>query len=168
VAQRDGVRTKLGTCRQLLTELEAAQVQAKSAYEERSQKCSVADADKLPAPSADDLVTQLSQWLARLDAKFGENKWREVQVGVGNWEIQAHAPAVAHSLGDLSNGKLVERRRELRGLLDSLKAMALRADWPKTKPSRPFTPRRTTALYTRPTPMVEAEKFVLDYLAAIR
>jgi len=167
-AQRDQVNVDMKGTRPLVDALKDAHAQGKKLYAERAEKVTVAGADKLPAPAEDAGVDRLSKWLDRLEQKLSLGDWRAVRVGLENWSIQlnsslSHARSVA-----TENNKLLEKRRELRGLLDSLKAMAASRGLAEDPAASAIYTKAHDLLYTRPTPLAEAEKLVVDYQKAIR
>jgi len=167
-AEHTRLDTDLASADALFVALEEALAQAKTAYDERVLKVTVDNADSLPSPFADSVIDALKSWLGRLKKTLQQGKWRAAQIGFGNWKAQLDARLVECQTVASTNARLVNRRRELRGLLDSLKAKAVDTGLAEDQALAELYRRAYALLYSRPTPMATAEKLVSDYLAAVR
>jgi len=167
-AEHARLDTDLASADARIVALEEALTQAKTAYDERVLKVMVDNADSLPGPFADSVIDALKSWLGRLKKTLQQGKWRAAQIGFGNWKAQLDARLAECQTVARENAFLVNRRRELRGLLDSLKAKAVDTGLAEDQALAELYRRAYALLYSRPTPMATAEKLVSDYLAAVR
>jgi len=167
-AARTRLDTDLAAAAARLIALEEALAQAKTAYDERVLKVTVDNADSLPGPCADSVIDALKSWLGRLQKALQQGKWRAAQLGFGNWQAQLDARLAECQTVARENARLLNRRRELRGLLDSLKAKAVDTGLAEDQALADLYRRAYALLYSRPTPLATAEKLVADYLAAVR
>jgi hypothetical protein len=167
-AQKTAVESGITAAGPLLAEVRQAHDQGKKAYAERAEKVSVADADNLPAPFEDGAIDQLATWLTRLETELATGGWRKVRVGLENWNIRANARLTHARSVVTGNSKPLEKRRELRLLLDGLKAKARARGLAEDPEATAIYNKAHGLLYTRPTPLAEAEKLVFDYQKAIR
>jgi hypothetical protein len=167
-AEHARLDTDLASADALIVALEEALAQAKTAYDERVLKVTVDNADSLPGPFADSVIDALKSWLGRLKKTLQQGKWRAAQLGFGNWKAQLDARLAECQTVASENARLVNRRRELRGLLDSLKAKAVDTGLAEDQALAELYRRAYALLYSRPTPLATAEKLVSDYLAAVR
>jgi len=167
-AARTRLDTDLAAAAARLIALEEALAQAKTAYDERVRKVTVDNADSLPSPFADPVIDALKSWLGRLQKALQQGKWRAAQLGFGNWQAQLDARLAECQTVARENARLLNRRRELRGLLDSLKAKAVDTGLAEDQALADLYRRAYALLYSRPTPLATAEKLVADYLAAVR
>jgi hypothetical protein len=167
-AERARLDNDITSADTLITSLEEAFTQAMTAYEERLLKVMVDNADSLPGPFAVSVIDELKRWLERLKAALGQGRWRAVRVGFDNWKAQLDARLSECRTVAGENARLVNRRRELRGLLESLRAKAVNTGLAEDVALGGLYQEAYELLYSRPTPMVRAEKLVSDYLAAVR
>lgn len=148
--------------------LEEAYTRAKTAYEERLLKVTVDNADNLPGPFAASIVDELKHWLERVNTTLSQGRWRAAKVGFDNWKAQLDARLSELQTVASENARLVDRRRELRGLLESLRAKAVNTGLAEDEALAYLYQEAYELLYSRPTPMVRAEKYVYAYLTAVR
>jgi len=167
-AEHTRLDTDLASADALIVALEEALAQAKTAYGERVLKVTVDNADSLPSPFADSVIDALKSWLGRLKQTLQQGKWRAVRIGFGNWQAQLDTRLADCQTVATENACLLNRRRELRGLLDSLKAKAVDTGLAEDQALAELYRRAYALLYSRPTPLATAEKLVSDYLAAVR
>jgi len=167
-AEHTRLHTDLASADALIVALEEALAQAKTAYDERVLKVTVDNADSLPSPFADPVIDALKSWLGRLKQTLQQGKWRAAQIGFGNWKAHLDARLAECQTVATENARLLNRRRELRGLLDSLKAKAVDTGLAEDQALAELHRRAYALLYSRPTPLATAEKLVSDYLAAVR
>jgi len=167
-AEHTRLHTDLASADALIVALEEALAQAKTAYDERVLKVTVDNADSLPSPFADPVIDALKSWLGRLKQTLQQGKWRAAQIGFGNWKAHLDARLADCQTVATENARLLNRRRELRGLLDSLKAKAVDTGLAEDQALAELHRRAYALLYSRPTPLATAEKLVSDYLAAVR
>jgi hypothetical protein len=167
-AERARLDNDIASADALITSLEEAFTQAMTAYEERLLKVMVDNADSLPGPFAASVIDELKRWLERLKAALRQDRWRAVRVGFDNWKAQVDARLSECRIVASENARLVNRRLELRGLLDSLRAKAVNTGLAEDEAIAYLYQEAYELLYSRPTPMVRAEKYVSAYLAAVR
>jgi hypothetical protein len=167
-AERARLDNDIASASALITSLEEAFTQAKTAYEERLLKVTVDNADSLPGPFAVSVIDELKRWLERLKAALRQGRWRAVKVGFDNWKAQLDARLTECRAVAGENARLVNRRSELRGLLESLRAKAVNTGLAEDEALADLYQEAYELLYSRPTPMVRAEKLVSDYLEAVR
>jgi hypothetical protein len=167
-AERVRLDNEIASAATLIASLEEAHTQAKTAYDERLLKVTVDNAEGLPGPFAVSVVDDLKRWLERLKTTLSQGRWRAAKVGFNNWKAQLDARLSECRIVAGENARLVNRRRELRGLLESLKAKAVNTGLAEDEALTNLYQEAYELLYSRPTPMVKAEKLVSDYLAAVR
>jgi len=167
-AEHARLDTDIAAAAALIVSLEEALAQAKTAYDERVLKVAVDNADSLPSPFSDSVIDELKSWCGRLQQTLQQGKWRAAKIGFGNWKAQLEARLAECQTVARENARPVNRRRELRGLLDSLKAKAVDTGLAEDQALAELYRRAYDLLYSRPTPMAIAEKLVSDYLAAVR
>jgi hypothetical protein len=167
-AERARLDNDIASADALITSLEEAFTQAMTAYEERLLKVMVDNADSPPGPFAVSVIDELKRWLERLKAALRQGRWRAVRVGFDNWKAQLDARLSECRTVAGENARIVNRRRELRGLLESLRAKAVNTGLAEDVALAGLYQEAYELLYSRPTPMVRAEKLVSDYLAAVR
>ncbi|HEY7180386.1 MAG TPA: hypothetical protein VIC84_03155 [Blastocatellia bacterium] len=167
-AERSRLDNNIASAGALIASLEEAFTQAKTAYEERLFKVTASNADSLPRPFAVSVIDDLKRWLERLDATLRQGRWRAARVGFDNWKAHLDARLSECRTVAGENARLVNRRRELRGLLESLKAKAVNTGLAEDEALAGLYQEAYELLYSRPTPMGRAEKLVSDYLAAVR
>jgi hypothetical protein len=167
-AERVRLDNNIASAATLIASLKEAHAQAKTAYDERLLKVAAPNADNLPAPFAASVVDELKHWLERLKTTLSQGRWRAAKVGFDNWKAQLDARLSECRIVAGENARLVNRRRELRGLLESLRAKAVNTGLAEDEALTNLYREAYELLYSRPTPMVRAEKLVSDYLAAVR
>lgn len=167
-AERARLDNDIASADALITSLEEAFTQAKTAYEERLLKVADDNTDSLPGPFAVSVIDELKGWLERLKAALRQGRWRAVRVGFDNWKAQLDARLSECRIVAGENARLVNRRRELRGLLESLRAKAVNTGLAEDEALADLYQEAYELLYSRPTPMGRVEKSVSDYLAAVR
>ena len=167
-AERARLDNDIASAGALIVSLEEAYTRAKTAYEERLLKVTVDNADNLPGPFAASIVDELKHWLERVNTTLSQGRWRAAKVGFDNWKAQLDARLSELQTVASENARLVDRRRELRGLLESLRAKAVNTGLAEDEALAYLYQEAYELLYSRPTPMVRAEKYVYAYLTAVR
>jgi hypothetical protein len=146
--------------------LRTALAEASAAYMERRDKIQL-DREP-PAPFAGTLIDELVGWLGRLRATLDTGKWQAAKIGLANWATQLDARMAECRTVTEANRKPLDKRNELRGLLDGLKAKAVDTGLGEDPVATALYKKAHDLLYARPTPLAAAEKLVNDYLKAVR
>ena len=160
----------------LTAELFAAETALASLRSERDGAAAVVDecrakiafAPAPPAPCDNKAVDELAAWLRRLADTLHDGRGDAARVGFTSWSAQVQARRDECSTALRESRRLLDRRRELRGLLDGFHAKAM-AIGCATQPALAELHRRAhTLLHSRPTPIDEAEKLVDSYRRGVR
>lgn len=166
-SEHDQVDTNLKAARQQLATIAAEHDKGKESYRKRVEKVTIAGADKLPVPHEDKVIDDLTAWLGRLDSAFANGNWKAVSVGLVSFNAQAKA-RLEHAQDVFnSNQPPVEKRYELRGLLEALKAKAGNSGLAEDPEVSKLYQKAHELLFRRPTPLAEAETAVKAYQTAI-
>ncbi|HEV7559430.1 MAG TPA: hypothetical protein VGO00_28335, partial [Kofleriaceae bacterium] len=114
------------------------------------------------------VVDELAAWLRRLADTLHDGRGDAARVGITSWSAQLHARRDECATALHLSRALLDRRRELRGLLDGFHAKA-QAIGCASQPALAELHRRAhTLLHSRPTPLDEAEKLVDSYRRGVR
>jgi hypothetical protein len=165
-AERAALDAELGRAGAKLAALDAVLAEAVAAHDERRAKV-VLDHEP-PAPFERSVVDELSRWLDRLRHALAAGSWRAARLGVANWNTQLAARLAECRRVAYENRRPVERRRELRGLLDGFRAKAADTGLAEDPTTTELYRRAHALLHARPTPLPAAEQVVADYVAAVR
>lgn len=160
------LEAELGVAGARLAALDAALGEAVTAHAERRSKV-VLDHEP-PAPFERSVVDELARWLDRLRDAHAAGSWRAAKLGVANWNTQLAARLAECRRVAYENRRPVERRRELRGLLDGFRAKATDTGLAEDPTTTELYRRAHALLHARPTPLPAAEQVVADYVAAVR
>jgi hypothetical protein len=151
-----------------LRNLEHTFARAAALHDEQHIKVALEEKHIPRALFGPEVVEELKNWLARIEATLQQGRWRAADVGIHNWNLQAdQRVAECRKVAD-ECGSALNRRRELRGLLDSLRAKAVDTGLAEDEALDILYQRAYGLLHSRPTPMAEAEKLVSEYLSAVR
>jgi hypothetical protein len=165
--EREQVQTALAEARRLLGQLEGAHRAARQAVADREQKVQVDGANSLPRPLEDEQVAALAPWLAKLEATAGQGRWQAAGVGVGKWLGIARQYLATAEAARAAHEAPLRARRELRGLLDALRAKAHACGRSEDAELAALGQEAWQLLHSRPTPLARAEKLVADYEARL-
>jgi hypothetical protein len=160
------LEAELGAAGAQLDALEAALTAAQRAHDERSVK--IALVAPPPPPFGREVLDQLAGWRDRLVQAFRAGKRSAVRLGFANWNAQLDARLDECSRITSENQRSLDRRRELRGLLDGFKAKAAATGLAEDAMTTALYRRAHTLLHERPTPLAAAEQVVAEYVAAVR
>jgi hypothetical protein len=149
-----------------LAALEAAHAEATAVCAERRDKVTLVP--EPPPPPERAVVDELVRWLDRLRETVARGKWQPARLGLANWAAQLDARIAACRDAAAANRRALDRRGELRGLLDGLKAKATNTGRIEDAEAIALYDRAHALLYARPTPVDEAERLVLAYGQAVR
>ncbi len=108
----------------------------------------------------------LPGWLQSVDAARQNQQWRSAQIGLERWFQSAEDALARLSAFQQSSAALLERREELRGLLNALqaKAAAQARRGASPDPTLPALASEAEALlHGRPTPLDRAASLVTEY-----
>lgn len=134
---------------------------AEIAFAESQEK--VVDLSMLQPPLAPEQIEALSQWLTRLETKFGEGLFNPVRVGLENWTVKAQESLATAEKALAANQAPLDLRMELRGRLEALKAKALGRGVAEDAILSELSEQAKQLLYSRPTPLDRAAELVLQY-----
>lgn len=165
--ERDQVRAGLAEAHGLLEQLEEAHRAARQAWAEREQKVQVDDAAGLARPLADAEVAALAPWLAKLEATAEQGRWQAAGVGLGKWQGIARQYLAAEEAARAAHEAPLRMRRELRGLLDALRAKAQACGRAEDVGLAALGQEAWQLLHGRPTPLARAQELVAEYEARL-
>lgn len=152
----------------MLTELEEAFIKASTANEERIARLLVEKTDNRPELFTSAVIDDLQGWLDRLKTTFQQGRWHAATLGMDNWKVQVDARLTQCRSVTVENERLINRRQELRGLLDSLRAKAVDTGMAEDESLNQLYNQAYELLYSRPTPMETVENLVSRYMAEVR
>jgi hypothetical protein len=165
--ERDQVKAGLAEARRLLRELDEAHRAARQAHAEREQKVQVDDTVRLPRTLEDAEVTALGPWLDRLEGTAEQGRWQAAGVGLGKWVGIARQYLAAEQAARTANETPLRTRRDLRGLLDALRAKAHACGRSEDAELAALGQEAWQLLHSRPTPLARAEQLVAEYEARL-
>ncbi len=157
VKLKDGFINAHGLLQQLIT----LNQEAIATFAEIQEK--VSDCTSIAPPLPLEQIEAMGQWLQRLETKLKEGLTSPVSIGLENFtakvneyiEIEKHAIAV--------NSLPIKTRLELRGRMDALKAKATAKGYAEDMQLAKLAEQAKQLLYTRPTPLKQAEEAVRQY-----
>lgn len=118
--QRSHLATDLQSAHTGLTELAETHQQCEAALEECRLK--IQNPQGLLAPLAANTLSDLTDWLATLEATLQSGRWQSAAVGLARWQATLTAYLTAERNALKANRAPLETRSELRGRLSSLRA----------------------------------------------
>ncbi len=163
-AERADFEASMASAPALLAALEKAYEASGRAYRERAEKVAVDGREPLPV----EVIDELRAWLGRLEKTQRAGAWRAARIGLANWRAQRDARAAQCEQVAREAEHALARRRELRGLLEGLRAKAIDTRRAEDEELGALYRRAYELLHTRPTPLDAAEKLVLHYLNEVR
>lgn len=168
--QKDQASAALATARSVtLPALKDAHEKGKVEFDRRKEKVIRKGTQSLPAPHADSEIKRLETWLGKLEELNKGGQWAKVAAnGLPNWNSQVAARTEHARRVFAENHAVVERRYELRGLIDGLRALAGASRLGEDPQVTRLHDRADQLLYTRPTDLDAAELAVKEYQAAVR
>ncbi len=155
----------------MLATLKDTYANAQAAEAERKLKVTGFPLDTMPALFGESVFNDaplgLVPWLARLEKTLAEGNWRACQVGINNWEM--HCQQRQEQATQVLNANLapVNRRRELRGLIDALAAKAAQMQVVEKPKLSGIYKELSEILYARPTNLGRAEELVKQYASIL-
>lgn len=165
IRQENEIREKFAIARHLLSQLTELHHQAETAFLESREK--IADSSTLQTPIEQEQIDALSQWLTRLETKFGENFLNPIRIGLENWTAKVKVYIAAEERAYAANKAPLELRAELRGRLDALQAKALARGMAEDATLSQLAADAKRLLYIRPTPLEKAAELVTQYEKAL-
>jgi len=157
------VTSQMAEAEQALEQLRTAHAASLQAVEERQAKVTIDHEDQLTMPLTDAVVPQLEQWLARLRVTIGDGKLQAAAVGLTNWTAQTVNRKSAADSAFQANDALLRERRDMRGLVEALRARAAAEKRAEDAELMQLFATVSKLLYMRPTPMTEARQLVKQY-----
>jgi hypothetical protein len=140
---------------------------AKATFAARKEKTSADNDQALPQPLDETIIESLVQWYDRLVATTNSGKLQAARIGLTNWNTQCSARQAYCNTVLKENKAPLDKREELRGLLSALSAKASNMGMSEDKVLFELYKKANDLLYTRPTPLAEAELRVNEYKAAL-
>jgi hypothetical protein len=159
-ARQATTRAGLAEARAMLERLGQVHERARQLDSERVLKV---EEERLPAMSDDTAVDAIAAWLGRLEQTALEGKWGPANFGLDRWHQEAERRLAAEEAVIRMAESALNRRRDLRGLMDALVAKAHlrgRADEPELSV---LAAQAFELLGRRPTPMGRAREVVREY-----
>jgi hypothetical protein len=161
VKLRQDLQTGFVTARQRLQQLRDLEREAIAAHTESQAKV-IHNLPMLPPfPAAE--ITALEQWLDRLEQKFRSGIIPPIQVGLANWSSKIEAYTIAARSALRNNRLPLDRRNELRGRLDALRAKATGTGKAEDPILADLADRARQVLYSSPTDLNLGEDLVRRY-----
>jgi hypothetical protein len=158
--QQAEVQAQLQQAQNRLAQLQELRQRAIATYQESQAK--VSQVTVQPALAQENLDA-LSSWLARLAAKLTPDNAPAIRVGLENWLVKAKAYIALEERAIKVNNQPLATRRELRGRLAALQAKALARGSIEDPTLTQLAIQAKQLLSTRPTPLNEAMRLVIDY-----
>ena len=157
---REQFQSAMADARALLERVTLATRDAETAAAERRLKVA---ADVGLGPPDTSLVAALGPWLDRLDMAVQNGHLAGARIGLEKWTLAAtRLLNQAESARDEAH-RLLDRRRDLRGLFDALRAKAAAAGRAEDAELTQLAQRADGLLRQRPSPLAEAERVVGEY-----
>ncbi len=145
----------------LLKQLIDLNQQAIASFAESQEK--ITDCDTYLPPLTLDQIEVVGQWLQRLESKLKESPIGSVLVGLDNCTAKIKEYIAIETQTVNANRLSIQTRQELRGRLDALKAKALAKGFAENIQLAQLAEQAKQLLYTRPTPLKQAEETVKQY-----
>jgi hypothetical protein len=162
---RDQVRVGLAGARRLWQVLQDSHQRAAAAGAERALKVLVED--ECSPPTDEEQFNALGAWLDRLDATAQKGGWKAVKVGLVSWTRAARECLSHDEAAFAASDVLLRERRNLRGLLEALKAKAAAVGRAEDPEASALAAEAWRLLHTRPAPLRRAQELVRDYEARL-
>ena len=163
--ERAKTEADLKAAQETLRRLEPLHAHALTVAQERRLKVDIAADPTAPVPTAQ--ITDLTEWLRDLENTASGADWRPASVGLRKWLKSANDTIAAVQKNMTANAALLERRLELRGLLEALKAKAAARGVTENTELGALGRSAKELLLSRPTPMRDAERQVSEYQARV-
>jgi hypothetical protein len=145
----------------LLQQLITLNQEAIAAFAETQEK--ISDCPNLALPLPLEQIEAMEQWLKRLETKLQEGLTSPVSIGLENFTTKVSEHIAIEKKAISTNLLLMQSRQELRGRLDALKAKATAKGYAEDMQLAKLAEQAKQLLYTRPTPLKQAEETVKQY-----
>jgi hypothetical protein len=145
----------------LLQQLIMLNQEAIAAFTETQEK--ISDCTSIAPPLPSEQIEAIGQWLQRLETKLKEGLTSSVIVGLNNFTAKVSEYIVIEKNAIATNRLPLQSRQELRGRLDALKAKATAKGHAEDMQLAKLAEVAKQLLYTRPTPLKQAEEMVKQY-----
>ncbi len=145
----------------LLQQLIFLNQEAIAAFAESQEK--ISDCTSLAPPLPSEQIEAMGQWLQRLETKLKEGLTSPVRIGLENFTAKVNEYIAIANTAIAVNLGLLQTRQELRGRLDALKAKATAKGHAEDVQLAKLAEQAKQLLYTRPTPLKQAEETVKQY-----
>jgi hypothetical protein len=169
----DGLESAVSAREQLHREIELGLAAAHAKFEElvrghrdavdATSRARLKIAGSLPAPTGDEKLAELRDWLERLKNKCSDGMVEPLTVGLRNWNMAAHAAIAPDHAALAASRAAIESRNELRGRLDALKAKARAYGVAEDHKLADLARQAEALLYTRPVSLERAGEAVAIY-----
>ena len=145
----------------LLQQLITLNQEAIAAFEETQEK--ITDCTSIAPPLPLEQIEAMGQWLQRLETKLKEGLTSSVSIGLENFTAKVNEYIAITKNAIAANRLLLQTRQELRGRLDALTAKATAKGHAEDMQLAKLAEQAKQLLYTRPTPLKQAEETVKQY-----
>jgi predicted transcriptional regulator len=145
----------------LLQQLITLNQEAIAAFAETQEK--ISDFPSLAPPLPLEQIEAMGQWLQRLETKLKEGLTSPVSIGLENFTAKVNEYIAIEKKAITANRLPIQTRQELRGRLDALKAKATAKGYAEDMQLAKLAEQAKQLLYTRPTPLKQAEETVKQY-----
>ena len=145
----------------LLQQLSALNQEAIASFAESQEK--ISDCTSLAPPLPSEQIEAMGQWLQRLETKLKEGLTNPVSIGLENFTFKVNEYIAIAKKAIAANRLPIQTRQELRGRLDALKAKATAKGYAEDMQLAKLAEQAKQLLYTRPTPLKQAEETVKQY-----
>ena len=161
MAERASARKRidegLDSARNQLTDLANLRLRAGRAYDERREK--IAGGASVPLPDAAE-IQGLQDWLTRLEQNYARGLLDPILVGLRNWQAAARNVVAAEQACLDGNRAPLDRRNELRGRFDGLKAKSRALGLAESPALLELGRKADRLLYSAPTAIDDAASAV--------
>ena len=154
---QDGFTKASSLLQQLITLNQAAI----AVFTESQEK--ITDYPNISPPLPSEQIEAMEQWLQRLETKLREGLISPISVGLENFIAKASEYITNEKKAIATNSLPIQTRQELRGRLDALKAKAIAKGHAEDVQLAHLAEQAKQLLYTRPTPLKQAEETVKEY-----
>jgi hypothetical protein len=144
----------------LFSQIESTIREAQAAYAEALEKTAGVTTIEPPGGSS---IQALGEWLSTLQTKAREGLAKPVLIGLEHWTVKARSLLGEGQAALQASRAPVQARRELRGLMQALKAKAVARGAAENPRLTELAEQAAALLYAKPTPMPRAAELVREY-----
>lgn len=145
----------------LLQQLITLNQEAIATFAETQEK--IANCPSIAPPLPLEQIEAMEQWLQRLETKLKDGLTIPVSIGLENFTTKVDEYIAIEKKAIAANRLPIQTRQELRGRLDALKAKATAKGYAEDMQLAKLAEQAKQLLYTRPTPLKQAEEAVKQY-----